>query len=558
VLRKKFLGEMLIEAGLITKEQRNQALLEQKRLGKRLGEVLTALKFVTEDNIAKTLSMQLDMPFKELKGISVPPSVLRLIPETSAKKHRVLPVDVIDGRLTIAMADPLDVFAIDEIKRLARMPVDATVSVESELIKAIDRHYRGDYLPPETVRMPETGYIPEEEAAEAPFEAAAEDTPVVRLVNSMLTQAVKDRASDIHIEPGEAGLRVRYRIDGVLHETMRPPLHLHPGIVSRIKILSGMDIAEKRIPQDGRFTSGIQGRQFDIRASTLPTLYGEKIVLRLLEKTTGLPSLGELGFSKDTLNSYERLIRKPYGFMLATGPTGCGKTTTMYSSLSCITTREKNIITVEDPIEYNLREINQVQVNPKAGLTFASGLRSILRQDPDVIMIGEIRDTETASIAIHAALTGHLVLSTLHTNEAVGAIARLIDMGIEPFLITSSVIGVMGQRLIRKTCRHCKEKYTDTSGIFSEIGAGENVELSKGKGCAECRYTGYMGREGLFELLTITEDIKRLIIERAPAGEIKKAALAGGFKTMRHEGLYKAIAGITTLEEVLRVAQEED
>jgi type II secretory ATPase GspE/PulE/Tfp pilus assembly ATPase PilB-like protein len=381
----------------------------------------------------------------------------------------------------------------------------------------------------------------------------------VKLVNTVVTQAVKDRASDIHIEPYEDSIRVRFRIDGKLHDIMKPPKHLHAGIVSRIKILSGMDIAEKRVPQDGRFPINVESRQFDIRASTLPTHHGEKMVLRLLEKTSGLPqlTLSQLGFSKNVLESYEKLINMPYGFILSTGPTGCGKTTTMYSSLRKISATEKNIVTIEDPIEYNLPNINQVQVNPKAGLTFSSGLRSILRQDPDVIMVGEIRDTETASIATHAALTGHLVLSTLHTNEAVGAIARLIDMGIEPFLITSSLIGVLGQRLIVKICPYCKESYTADENMLRQVGVKGKV-LLHGKGCSECRFTGYLGREGLFELLLITEGIKKLIIEKAPASEIKAQAIKEGFTTMRQEGLLKAVDGITTIEEVMRVTQETE
>ncbi|MBI4689881.1 MAG: type II/IV secretion system protein [Nitrospirae bacterium] len=399
---------------------------------------------------------------------------------------------------------------------------------------------------------------PEKEKIIMAAEAMLEDTPIVKLVNTMMTQAVKDRASDIHIEPYEASLRVRFRIDGRLHDAMTPPKHLHAGIISRLKILSGMDIAEKRVSQDGRFPINIEGRQFDVRSSTLPTMHGEKIVMRLLEKTAGLPQLQlkELGFSENVLREYERLISKPYGFVLATGPTGCGKTTTMYSSLRNISTAEKNIVTIEDPIEYNLPGINQVQINPKAGLTFASGLRSILRQDPDIIMIGEIRDIETASIATHAALTGHLVLSTLHTNDSVGAIARLIDMGVEPFLITSSLVGVLGQRLITKVCPYCKESFTAEIDILQSIGIKGKILLQRGKGCNECRFTGYLGREGLFELLLITEGIKKLIVEKATATEIKEQALKEGFSPMRNEGLLKVVEGLTTIEEVLRVTQE--
>jgi len=557
VLKKKFLGELLIEAGVITKEQHDKAIQEQKRLGKRLGEALISLGYITEDVMAKALSAQLGMQFKELRFLTIEPAALDMVPELLARKHRVLPIGMNNGRLTIAMTDPLDVFAMDEITRASRMPVDAVVVAETELLRALDKYYRGGM---QEVMKAADVYSPEKEKIVQAAESMMEDTPIVKLVNTVVTQAVKDRASDIHIEPYEESLRVRFRIDGKLHDVMKPPKHLHAGIISRLKILSGMDIAEKRVPQDGRFPINVEHRQFDVRASTLPTIHGEKIVMRLLEKTAGLPQLrlSDLGFSENVLRSYEKLISMPYGFILSTGPTGCGKTTTMYSSLRNISATEKNIITVEDPIEYNLPEINQVQVNPKAGLTFASGLRSILRQDPDVIMIGEIRDVETASIATHAALTGHLVLSTLHTNESVGAIARLIDMGVEPFLITSSLIGVLGQRLIVKICPYCKESYTAETEILRKIGVKGKILLYRGKGCNECRHTGYLGREGLFELLLITESIKKLIIEKAPASEIKAQALKEGFSPMRQEGLIKVVEGLTTIEEVIRVTQETE
>lgn len=557
--KKRFLGELLVEVGVITAEQRDRALREQRRLGNRLGEALVSLGFITEEVLAKALSSQLNLQFKELRFATVNPEVIAMVPESLARKHKVLPLDISDGRLTIAMADPLDVFAADEIKRTANMPVDIVVVTESELLKMLDKHYRGEVVE-EAVKAPDV-LFPEGERVIMSAEAMLEtDTPVVKLVNSAIAQAIKDRASDIHIEPYQNSLRVRFRIDGILHEIMSPPLHLHPGIVSRIKILSGMDIAEKRVPQDGRFSINIEGRQFDIRASTLPTLHGEKVVMRLLEKTAGLPQLrlNDIGFSEALRIAYEKLISKPYGFILATGPTGCGKTTTMYSSLRYISSTERNVITIEDPIEYDLPGINQVQVNPRAGLTFASGLRSILRQDPDVILVGEIRDIETASIATHAALTGHLVLSTLHTNEAVGAIARLIDMGVEPFLITSSLIGVLGQRLITRICPYCKESYTAEEETLKKIGIEGSVLLHRGKGCNECRFTGYLGREGLFELLLITDGIKKLIVEKASASQIKAQAVMDGFSTMRQEGLLKVVEGITTLTEVMRVTQEAE
>ncbi|MCE5193928.1 MAG: Flp pilus assembly complex ATPase component TadA [Nitrospiraceae bacterium] len=559
-LKKRFLGELLIEAGVITSEQRDKAMQEQKRIGKRLGETLVSLGYLTEDVIAKALSKQLGMPFKELKLLSIAPEVIAKIPESAARKYRLLPIEINKGKLVIAMADPLDVFAVDEIIRITKMSVDTVISEETELMRTLDKYYRGGEMIDEVVRAADTFSPEREKILTSASDSSVEDTPIVKLVTTIISQAIKDRASDVHIEPYAESLRVRFRIDGKLHDIMKPPKHLHAGMLSRIKILSGMDIAEKRIPQDGRFPMNIDNRQFDLRASTLPTLYGEKMVLRLLEKTSGLPQLklGDLGFSEDTLRAYEKLISKPYGFVLSTGPTGSGKTTTMYASLRNISASEQNIITIEDPIEYNLPDINQVQINPKAGLTFASGLRSILRQDPDIIMIGEIRDVETASIATHAALTGHLVLSTLHTNESVGAIARLIDMGVEPFLITSSLIGVLGQRLVVKICPYCKESYTTELDILKTIGIKGKTLLYRGKGCRECRSTGYLGRDGLYELLSISESIKKLIIEKATASEIKAQAVKEGFRTMRQEGLLKVAAGITTLEEVLRVTEEED
>lgn len=558
VLKKKMLGEMLIEEGVINKEHLERALQEQKRLGKRLGEVMISLGYVTEEKMAQVLGKQLDIPFVDLRNIKVEPEIVKMVPESLARKHRILPVTMKDGELIIAMADPLDIFAIDEIRRFTKMPVSPVVITERELMKSYDKYYRVTGAVEEVIRdFGDVGYIVEEERS-ATIEAMADETPIVKLVNLMITQAVRDRASDIHIEPDADVLRVRYRIDGMLHEVMTPPKHMHPGIVSRVKILASMDIAEKRIPQDGRFPVNIGGRQLDVRTSTMPTLYGEKVVMRLLEKTEGLPPLTELGFSEETLNEFTKLIKRPFGFILATGPTGSGKTTTLYSALRSISSIEKNIITIEDPIEYNLKLINQVQVNPKAGLTFATGLRSILRQDPDIIMVGEVRDLETAAIATHAALTGHLVFSTLHTNEAVGAVARLIDMGVEPFLITSSLVGVVAQRLLRKVCPHCKETYTDSPEILREIGLKGSVKLVKGRGCNECRFTGYLGRGGLFELLLITEGIRRLIIQKAGASEIKTQAISEGFRTMREEGVLKAAKGITTIEEVMRVTQETE
>ncbi len=547
----------MVSASLATAKHDDRALLEQKKVGKRLGEVLIGLGYIADVQMARILGQQLGIPFVDLKNVRIEPEVVKTVPEALARRHRILPTVVKGGTLTIAMADPLDVFAVDEIRRVSRMPIETVAVTEKDLVKAYDKLYRVTGAMEDVIRDIGTITQAEDERVTA-LEAMAEETPVVKLVNLVITQAVRDRASDIHIEADADTLRVRYRVDGILHEVMTPPKHMLAGLISRVKILSHMDIAEKRIPQDGRFPVEVEGRQLDVRSSTMPTLHGEKVVLRLLEKTEGLPPLTALGFLDDTLAVFTKMIRRPYGFILATGPTGSGKTTTLYSALRSISTIEKNIITIEDPIEYNLRLINQVQVNPKAGLTFANGLRSILRQDPDIIMVGEIRDLDTAAIATHAALTGHLVLSTLHTNEAVGAVARLIDMGVEPFLIASSLVGVIGQKLIRKVCPHCRETYADSPLPLAEAGVKVPVELVRGRGCAECKFTGYLGREGLFELLPITEGIKRLIIRKATASELRQAAVQEGFRTMRDEGIEKVLSGITTLDEVIRVAEETD
>ncbi len=556
-IKKHFLGDMLIAEGVITPEQRDEALADQRRVGKRLGEVLISRGLVTDEVIARVLSKQLGLPYLDMDSARIDPAVLKMVPQKIARKHKVMPVERSDGGILLAMADPLDVFAMDEIKRHVRthqlrqvaggrggaraIPVphiEVAVAPASSLLTSINKYYSRDF----------------DETPPAEELAGAEDTPVVRLLTNIMNQAAGDRASDIHIEPLSDSLRVRFRIDGILHEVLDPSLDLHAGLVSRVKILAGMDIAEKRAPQDGRFDANVGHKQLDVRASTLPTMYGEKVMLRLLEKATGLPRIGELGFtSVGRRKEYEKLIERPYGFILATGPTGCGKTTTMYSSLQYINTIEKNVITVEDPIEYDLGGINQVQVNRRAGLTFTNALRSILRQDPDVIMIGEIRDFDTASIAMHAALTGHLVLSTLHTNDSIGAMARLLDMGIEPYVITSSLIGIVGQRLIRKICPDCKEESKVSEDIFGEIGVSGPVSCYHGRGCDKCRGTGYYGREGLFELLVVSETIRRMVVQKAPESELRRQAMKEGFRTLRQEGLVKVTEGITTLEEVLRV-----
>lgn len=559
--KKKMLGEMLIAEGIITRGQLERTLAEQKLHGGRLGVILRNLGYVTEESIIKVLGKQMGIPHMLLDNVIVEPDIAKMIPETVARRYQAIPLYKKENVITVAMVDPLNVFAIDDIRRITGSDIQTVVSTERDILKAIDRFYSVSSSMHEAIKDFASQAAAEEGIEERPIalEAkAADETPVIKLVNMMITQAVRDGASDIHVEPDEKATRIRYRVDGILHEVMTPPKHLQSGISSRIKILSSLDISEKRVPQDGRFNMNVGEKSLDIRVSTLPTIFGEKVVMRILDKGSILPGLEEIGFSTAGLTKFKRMITKPYGFILVSGPTGSGKTTTLYSALNTINSMEKNIITIEDPVEYQLNIVNQVQVNPKAGVTFATGLRSILRQDPDIIMVGEVRDKETAVIAIQAALTGHLVFSTLHTNDAPGAIARLVDMGIEPFLIASSLMVVVGQRLVRKVCQKCKRAYKPTAELLKELEISETSDITfvEGAGCSDCRGTGYSGRIALFEVLLIDEAIRNLIIAKASTTTIRAAAFKTGFTGLREEGLDKAIKGITTLEEVLRVTQE--
>ncbi|MBI5746745.1 MAG: type II secretion system ATPase GspE, partial [Nitrospirae bacterium] len=490
--------------------------------------------------------------------VIIDPDLLKVIPETLARRYQVMPISKRDKALTVAMVDPLNVFAIDDIRRLAGLDIHPVVSTEGDLLKAIDRFYGSKTTMEEAARdMDMEGYGQTIVEQVTDIEKIADDTPVIKLVNTMIMQAVRDGASDIHIEPDQDLLRIRYRVDGMLHEVMSIPKHLHAGVISRIKIMADLDISEKRVPQDGRIQMRIGEKDIDLRISTLPTIFGEKIVMRLLDKSGIKLGLGEIGFSSDTFKRFSGMIRRPYGLILVTGPTGSGKTTTLYAALNSINSIDKNIITIEDPVEYQLKVVNQVQVYPKVGVTFASGLRSILRQDPDIIMVGEIRDSETATIAIQAALTGHLVLSTLHTNDAAGAIVRLVDMGAEQFLVASSLLCVVAQRLIRRICPRCKKAYQPPNDLLKSLGLKMvDVSFMKGEGCQECRSTGYAGRDGIYELLCIDEGIRNLIASKASSSAIRSHAISNGFVTLREEGIKKALKGQTTVEEVLRVTQE--
>jgi type IV pilus assembly protein PilB len=461
------------------------------------------------------------------------------------------------------MVDPLNVFAIDDLRRATGLEIQPAVSSETEVMKAIDRFYGGTSTMEEAAKEADVqgyGVMPEDQVID--LQRVGDDTPMIKLVNTMISQAVREGASDIHIEPDAEVLRIRYRVDGILREVMTPPRNLQAGVVSRIKIMADLDIAEKRVPQDGRIQMKVGEKDVDIRLSTLPTIFGEKMVMRLLDKSSILLGLEDLGLTSDTLVKFEKMIRRPYGLLLVTGPTGSGKTTTLYAALNRISSIERNVITIEDPVEYQIKYINQVQVNLKTGVTFANGLRAILRQDPDVVMVGEIRDTETASIAIQAALTGHLVFSTLHTNDSAGAVARLLDMGAEPFLVASSLIGVVAQRLVRKVCAHCKAPFTPTPDLIKSLNLDKlmngqkETRLVKGAGCQQCRNTGYSGRLGIYEILPIDEAIRNLIVAKSSSTTIRNQAIQAGFAGLRLHGLAAALKGLTTLEEVLRVTQE--
>ncbi|MGB9661558.1 MAG: GspE/PulE family protein [Moorellaceae bacterium] len=559
---KRRLGDLLVQAGMLTPEQLEQALREQKRTGERLGKVLIRMGYVTEKDILEVLEFQLGIPKVVLQDYNLDPEVVKLVPEALARRHLAIPVRRDGNRLLVALADPLNLTALDDLRLATGLEIMPAIASEREIEEALARFRQGAGTPQALAEVEEiaaaAGVAPPREAFELDgvTGAGVDNAPAVRLVNRIILQAVQSRASDIHIEPQERDIRVRFRVDGLLREVLHLPSGILNTLVSRIKIMGGMDIAEKRLPQDGRFQVTVEKRSIDLRVSTMPTVYGEKVVLRILDKGTMLLPLDGLGFSPSTQQIYESLIRSAYGMILITGPTGSGKTTTLYATLNALSSPEKNIITIEDPVEYLLPGINQVRVNPKAGLDFASGLRAILRQDPDIIMVGEIRDQETADIAVRAATTGHLVFSTLHTNDAAGAVTRLLDMGVEPFLVNSSLIGVVAQRLVRLICRNCRETYQPSPGDPAYALAQERpgAVFYRGRGCPECNYTGYQGRTAIQEVLVMTEEIRSLVAAKAPSQEIKKAAVAAGMVTLREDGMEKAGRGITTVEEVIRVA----
>ncbi|MBI4435985.1 MAG: type II/IV secretion system protein [Candidatus Omnitrophica bacterium] len=549
------LEEVILAKGLLDPERLERAKKESENSKESLQKTLIRLGYLTEELLIPLLEERSGLPYVDLDTYTMDPELIKLIPEAVARRYQLIPLFKIGKILTVAMADPSNYFALDEIRLKAHCDVEAVVSTEEKIRQAIDQHY-GTGGSMEALVKSIT-----QRTMDLGDEKLVEEAPIIQLVNLLISQAVRERASDIHIEPETDTLRIRLRIDGVLHEIPAPPKELERAVISRIKVLSKMDIAERRIPQDGRFRVQVDHKEIDLRVSTIPSHHGENVVMRLLDTATVLIGLEELGLPHDAFEPFHHLIHRPHGIILVTGPTGSGKTTTLYACLNKISTLEKNIITIEDPIEYEMEVIRQMQVNPKIGVTFANGLRSILRQDPDIIMVGEIRDVETAEMAIHAALTGHLVFSTLHTNDAPGALTRLMDMGVEPFLIASSVIGIVAQRLVRLICPQCKKSYVPSQELLKTLrlplGKGPIPPLYRGEGCRFCKETGYKGRTAIFELMVMEEEIRELVIQRASSPKMKDAACRKGMQVLREDGLAKAMAGITSIEEVLRVTQDE-
>jgi len=556
------LGQILLREGLITEEQLEKAIEIQKKDGARFGETLVSLGIVTEKDIVIAMAKQLSIPYASYaKGLLRPAEnqdLAKLIPEEYARRNMLLPVSRHINSLTVAFMDPLDLITIDNLKRMTGCEINPIISTKSDLQRAIDEFYGREDLLKDAISDSyelEEFKIEKDSVEELSLDdliARAEEAPVVKLVDLILMQAIKDRASDIHIEPFKNKINIRYRIDGVLYEIPPPAKHLLPAIVSRIKILSNLDIAERRLPQDGVFFVKVENKGIDIRVSTIPAVFGEKVVMRILDKSATPLNLGDLGFDPEELEKFRKAIISPHGLILITGPTGSGKTTTLYAALNEIRSPRKNITTVEDPVEYKMEGINQVQIKPNIGFTFASALRAFLRQDPDIIMVGEVRDLETAQICIRASLTGHLVLSTLHTNDAASAISRLIDIGIEPYLISSSLVLVGSQRLVRKLCQECKEAYETTPALTKDFGIKQEL-LYKPKGCDYCSHTGYRGRIAIYEIISVNDKLRELIARGASLGEIKDKVKEFGVKSLLYSGIKKAEEGLTSIEEVLSI-----
>jgi type IV pilus assembly protein PilB len=552
-MKRKRLGEILRDEGVISEQQLQAALERQKtEKGLRIGEVLVAMGAATAEDVAQAIWQQRQIPYVDLDNYALDPKVIELVPEKLARAYLALPIFKIGNALTVAMADPLNVIAVDDLRSKTGCEIETVISTEEKIVRCLENYYRMDESI--TQLISDASQDDSEGTADASVDTEA---PMIKLANLIIQQAVRDGASDVHIEPGEDDVKVRYRIDGVLQEIKTVPKTLQEAGASRFKVWAEIDIAKKRSAQDGRFFAKADGKQIEVRVSTFPTIYGENLVMRILDPTATILELKTLGLPPAIFDSYIKLVKATQGMVLVTGPTGSGKTTTLYATLDTVRDPALNIITIEDPVEYRLEGIRQTQVNPQAGVTFAAGLRAIVRQDPDVIMVGEIRDLETAQMAVRASLTGHVVFSTLHTNDAPGSITRLLDIGVEPFLISSGVTGVLAQRLARTVCRSCKEPYVPSEEVLEQFGIAERAKGRKffrGRGCQGCRFSGYRGRIGVYELLMVTDAIRDLINQRKSDTEIRKAALkTGDLRTLYRDGLEKAAKGITTLEEISRI-----
>ena len=548
---KKSLGEMLVEEKLITPEQLENSLKMQREQGGKLSDILVKEGLVDAETLAIMLSIQLNLPLIDLKRHTIQPKALKLIPEDMARKHILIPLDIVNDSLMVVMADPEDIHTIENVKAEATMRVEVSLGVRSDIERAININYRSSVAIEQ--QMSKLAPTQEEQRVDAPILTTR--TPIAETLDLLVAQAAKDRTSDVHIEPQEDRLRIRYRIDGILHDAYSFPLGIHMPLVSRIKILAEMDISEQRRPQDGQFSIKIGDNEVDIRVATMETPYGERVTLRILDKSLSLFTLAELGFYPDVLNKFKTMLRSPIGMILVSGPTGSGKTTTLYASINELDRNERNIMTIEDPIEYNFMDINQTQVNKKAGITFASGLRSIMRHDPDIILVGEIRDADTVTTAIQSALTGHLVLSSIHANDSVGVLSRLMDLGVDAASISSTLIAIAAQRMVRRLCTNCRTPYQPPEGemqAFEKEIQEENITFYTGNGCNLCANTGYRGRTGIFEFLVMSESIRKMLRENKSADDIRQRAISEGMITMNKDGMLKVKDGITSISEVLR------
>ncbi len=564
-IEHKKLGQVLIESGLISEKQLETALNHQKQMGGRIGDIIIKLGYISEDRLQEAIAEKLNLPKLSLSDLEIDPRLVSVLPAEIARRYTVIPIFKVGNVLTLAMDDPLNYVALDEIAYHTRLDIKRVVATRSEIEIAIDKYYSiADTMGRQTMDKIETSssQFAENQALDiASTEGITSDMPVVELVNVIIAKAIKRKASDIHLEPGEQNFRIRYRVDGLMCEVAVLPASVHVPVISRIKVMSNIDVSEKRVPHDGRFRIGYKNRQIDFRVSTLPIIFGEKAVIRILDKSNILLDLSQMGFSEKNYQLWLEAVDRPDGLILITGPTGSGKTSTLYAVLNRLNKPEKNIVTVEDPVEYKIPMLNQVQINEKAGLVFANALRSIVRQNPDILMVGEIRDLATAEISIRASLTGHLVLATLHTSDAPVAAGRLIDMGVEPYLVSTSLTAVLAQRLVRVICENCKEETLPNLSFFEDLKRRWNrrdIKFYRGSGCPRCSQTGYAGRTAIHELMVVTPELKDLITQKASHIELRRQAIKTGMVSLWDDGLMKAANGITTVEEALRVCHNED